>query len=330
MQRRSLYNSLRMNWILDPTLDVAPWQVEDYRKLKSDQLFSRLQEISDICLDKDSFKAFAEAVDTPEDLTDDLLIDLNFSNEVRDQVYLILFELWRRILPERKSLSIFCDELDRQICLYDEETSDKGELLDILDELQVVIEDNIDSGISPKEAGVCIQAECANQIDLFLRDYLLDLFEDQNNRYAKDLIDGLGEFLLEESWNQFFHALLLEKEDPKEANDLLEGLIEEDDPPPDLELNFEILGLLARIGEKPAFLKLIKRAIGQLEIEDDFQTLLICAADFFHRLDQDFIESALLDLLQSRKNLAYDRLFQQQDKDLDKLKKIIPFQETTP
>ncbi len=42
IQRRVLYNSLRQNWLLDPELDVADWQVEDYRTLETEELFDRI------------------------------------------------------------------------------------------------------------------------------------------------------------------------------------------------------------------------------------------------------------------------------------------------
>ena len=32
-ERRALYNSLRMHWLLDPNMAVEPWQVEDYRSM---------------------------------------------------------------------------------------------------------------------------------------------------------------------------------------------------------------------------------------------------------------------------------------------------------
>jgi hypothetical protein len=65
IERRALYNSLRMNWVMDPTLEVEPWQVEDYRSLPIDTIFERIEE-KNIPLDKETFLALAENVDTPE------------------------------------------------------------------------------------------------------------------------------------------------------------------------------------------------------------------------------------------------------------------------
>jgi len=33
IQRRALFNLVRMNWLAEPIVNVAEWQVEDYRPL---------------------------------------------------------------------------------------------------------------------------------------------------------------------------------------------------------------------------------------------------------------------------------------------------------
>ena len=44
IDRKALYNLLRLNWLRDPSLDVEPWQVEDYRHLELETLYERLQD----------------------------------------------------------------------------------------------------------------------------------------------------------------------------------------------------------------------------------------------------------------------------------------------
>ena len=51
---RALYNLLQMNLKQNPDLEVEPWQVEVYRDLPEEELFSRL-ESHQIFLDKDNF-----------------------------------------------------------------------------------------------------------------------------------------------------------------------------------------------------------------------------------------------------------------------------------
>ncbi len=54
IERRALYNLLRMNWINEPTLPVESWQVEDYRALSLPDLFGRLKDFN-IQLERVSF-----------------------------------------------------------------------------------------------------------------------------------------------------------------------------------------------------------------------------------------------------------------------------------
>ena len=44
LERRALYNSLRMNWLIDPTIQADAWQVEDYRLMSYKAIFDRLKE----------------------------------------------------------------------------------------------------------------------------------------------------------------------------------------------------------------------------------------------------------------------------------------------
>ena len=68
LERRALYNALRLNWLRDPNLAAEPWQVEDYRNMSLEAIFERLK-LQDIELDRTSFLKAAEEFDTPEELT---------------------------------------------------------------------------------------------------------------------------------------------------------------------------------------------------------------------------------------------------------------------
>ena len=113
LKGKALYNLLRINWLEDPSIGVQPWQVEDYRVLSTADLFSKLEKLK-IPLNEESFLLYVESSDSPEELVECLCLD-DEDLEISDQSYLLLFELWRRLIPEKESLSIFCDELDRLI-----------------------------------------------------------------------------------------------------------------------------------------------------------------------------------------------------------------------
>src|SRR5947208_7129015 len=119
MQRRALYNLLRLNWLRDRSLPVEQWQVENYRNLPIETLFKNLTHL-EINSDRISFLSLTEEFDNPEELTEAFFTDNSPDPKKFDQAYLNIFELWRRLVPEKLCLSIFGDELDYQIDLYDQ------------------------------------------------------------------------------------------------------------------------------------------------------------------------------------------------------------------
>lgn len=313
INRRALYNSLRMNWVLDPTLQVEAWQVEDYRAIPSDLLFERLED-RDIRLDKASFVAFADTVDNPEDLTEALLHDASVDMKKQDQVYLIVFELWRRFVPEKPCLSILCDEVDHQIHLYDQGQATTGEeIADTLANLQVILDENTDEGADPHEAFDIINSGCANDIESFLHDFISEKIDDCNYSYAAELLDGFSDYLHDVKWFEFLRARLVAVSDPEEANQIVKQLISVKNPDPDLEFNLEVLSFLVSVGDRETFERLVKQSAELLQVEEDFQALVSISADFYHRLDREQIEKALQSILKQREKHHLDKNFDLND-----------------
>ena len=248
--RRALYNSLRMNWLYDSNISVEPWQVEDYRSLTSEAIFNRLK-LQDIYLDKTSLMALADQYDTPEDLTEHLLTDLDASIMTQDQVYLLVFELWRRFFPEKPCVSIFCDELDYQIYLYDSGKIENAESIqDALANLAVVLDENADQGNEPEVVFETICAGCANDVESFLYDFISEQIEEHNHPYASELLDDFSDYVREPKWFDFLRARLLSETDPVGANALLRDLIKEMRNEPDLEFFMEVLLSWFKVGTR--------------------------------------------------------------------------------
>ena len=105
LQTKALYNLFRINLRDGEPLEVDPWVLEDLRALDISLLWKKLA-AEQILLDRAAFCHYAEEVDSPEELTV-LLTDEALDQKTVDRVYLVLFELWRRLLPEKPSLSIF-------------------------------------------------------------------------------------------------------------------------------------------------------------------------------------------------------------------------------
>jgi len=325
IERRALYNSLRISWKQDSSITVEPWQVEDYRSLSLDQIFNRLK-LQEIHFDRQNFISFAEEFETPEDLTDQLLADTDVDGATVDQIYLLIFELWRRLVPEKPSLSIFCDELDHQIDAYDNNPNSHQESIqDALANLSVILEENTDEGIDPQEAFQTISMACANDLESFIYDFTAEQIDHENELYAAELIDDFSPYVSDTKWFDFLRCRQLAEQDPVGALIMLRQLIEESKEAKDLEFNFEILSFLITHGDQEDFLAMAKLTAPLLETEEDFQDLLAVSADFYHRLDEEEVEQKLQAILKKRSANNLEQPFRQSDPDKTKyLKSITP------
>lgn len=323
IERRALYNLMRLNWLHNPNMPVEPWQVDDYRVMPVDTLFERLS-FHDIDLDRTLFADLANEYDSPEDFTDALLAEYEADNVTQDQVYLLIFELWRRLLPEKPCLSIFCDELDYQVHLYDTgQTTNPEDIQDAVANLQVVLDENTDEGADPFEVFESISGGCANDIESFLYDYISDQIESDNLLYASDLLDGFNDYVRDVKWFDFLRARYIAHTDQAAANEHIPHLIQDSKDSPDLEYNLELLSFLVQGGGRNVFVDLVKRTIPLIQTEEDFQDLLTIAVDFFHRLDSEKEEKALQVLLRKRSHLHLEGLIDPKDPQISELLKIL-------
>ncbi len=321
IERRALYQSLRLNWLQDPSLAVEPWQVEDYRRMPLESLFQRLK-LQDINLDKPSFLQFTDQVDTPEELTDLLLQDIEADATTHDQVYLIVFELWRRLIPEKPSLTIFCDELDHQISLYDAGELDNPESIeDALSNLQVILEEHADDGGDSVELFETINHACAHDVERFLYDFISEQIDMGNVSYASELLDAFSDYVSDVNWFDFLKSQVLFETDPAGSNAIIRQLIKDEEN--DLELNLEVLAFMVLAGDQVDFIALIKKTAPLLSSEEDFKDLLTVCSDFYHRLDDDRGEQAIQTMLKNRSGRDLLKTINQNDPDIEELFKII-------
>lgn len=323
LERHALYNLIRMNWLNDPKLPVEPWQVEDYRALHTPTLFERLFQFS-IQLDRTSFIAFAEECDSPEELAEHLIGDKSFDAKTEDQIYLLVFELWRRLLTEKPSLSILCNELDYQIYL-----NDKGEaahltgLQDALANFALLLNENVDEGLSPQEAFKLIAPYFANDIESFLYDYIYDLIDEDNESYAQDLLDNFAPYLKGNKWFELLYVRLIEHSNARLADKMLTHLMEDYLDENDLNFNLELLNFMVDSGNMNDFKSLMEKSMKLIQKEEDFNDLLNLCIDYFHRLDKEKLEQETQALLTSRSSIHPEKTVSQNDADVKKLAKIL-------
>lgn len=322
-ERKALYNSLRMNWIMNPNMPVEPWQVEDYRNISLDEIFDRLK-LQEIELDKINFLALADEYDTPESLLDHLLEEEDLDQRSHDQIYLLIFELWRRLVPEKPTLTIFCDELDYQIQQYDHgEAKDLEAIQDALANLKVVLDENVDQGGEPGEVFEQICSGCANDIESFLYDYISEQIDEHNYSYSSDLLDAFEDYVQDIKWFEFLRLRQVSATDPEGANNLLRGVLLDNAKHPDLVYSLEILSFLVQGGDEKVFTTLLKQTVSLLETEEDFQDLLAICIDFYHLLDLDSVENQIQQIAKSCSKIPLERQIERDDPRFAQLFKAI-------
>lgn len=323
IERRTLYNLLRMNWLNEPSLAVQPWQVEDYRVVPLEKLFLRLQN-QGFYLDRTSFLALADSLETPEDLTDDLFVEDDTDAETQDKVYLLVYEIWRRLVPEKLCLSIFCDELDHQIDLYDRGGINTLESIqDCLANLEIILQENIDGGGNPQEVFESINLKCANDLEDFLYDFIADQIDNKNHAYASELIEDFSPYVHDLKWFAFLQARVIAFSNGAHANTLIRHIIQEQSQEADPEFYLEILSFLAQEGDKDLFISLVKQTLPLITFEEEFQDLLMICAEYFRRLDLDPQEQIVNKILQQHAKVPLERPFNMQNPHVANLLKTL-------
>lgn len=303
--RKALYNLLRMNSLRDPSLQAESWQLEDYRSIPQEKLWERLHSFG-VQLDQVSFIAYADDCETPEDLTD-LILEQDLSVEEQDQIYLLIFELWRRLVPENLSLTIFCDELDYNINLYDQGMLEGDEhIQDALDCLASMLEGSTDEGTDPIEAFDSVCTACAHDVENFLFDYIGEQIEADNHSYASDLVETFYDYVKDVKWFDLLRARILQDTDWEAAHNLLCQLVEEAPDEPDLELGLELLSLASNVGDLLTVRSLLEYLFPLLKVEEDFQETLELCGDFFRFHDADKQASCIEKLLSTRQTINPD------------------------
>lgn len=317
LQTKALYNLLKFNFYDDPQMTCEKWQVEDLRKVEIEDLFSKLKDLG-IVLDKNYFLAFSHNCDSPEEMSD-LIIDEEMEDKY-DQIYLVIFELWRKLIPERPSFSIFFDELDHRIFLFDKGLLKTDEQIqDSLAILAKLLHDNIEREKDEIEFFASLSTYTAHDLQSFLYDYISNQIE-ENNTYASELLEQFYP-MMENSkkWFDFLRLRINMRIDQDLAHQILKDLIQSLNESSDTLLMLEILKFLVPIGDPSQFLKLAKIIHRHVKFEKEFDLLLQISSDFFRRLDQEDRGNQLQDILEKRIGKDPSKKINSRDTDFKKL-----------
>lgn len=270
---RAFFNLLRLTHAKEALLDLPSWQVEDFRRWASEELMRELEE-EGVSLGKERFLAFAHSVESPEELTE--LLFPEHSDEVFGKGYLLLFELWRRFLPEKATLSIFCDELDHRIASYDQEAEGALELLqDAVDELGDVLDANVEEGVDPRGLLSEFSTHCAHDLESFLFDFICEEIEERDTSRAQEWIESFSPYLSDPRWFELLQIRLWSHFDPKKLPEALEEFTQQLCGAPNLDLILEVLQDLALQDHPHSAVGLLRASLPLLKTEGDLQDLLM-------------------------------------------------------
>ncbi len=282
---RALYNLLQMNLKQNPDLEVEPWQVENYRSLSDEELFKRL-EAHQIFLDNENFLLYVEECDSPEDLTDCLYLGEDYAKH--EQVFLAVFELWRRKVPHKQSLSLFVDQFDHLIEEYEGgEPENEEELQLALESFQVILDENVDEGGDPREGYYFFSSYSCHDLEVFIYEYLSHQIDVENDLYASQLLDGFYPYVDNKRWFDLLRIRLLSATDAIEGDVMLQRLLDSLKEEPELYLLFETLHFIIYAGESEQITTAFPLAMEQLETEEDLRELLMVAAEYLDSLSKD-------------------------------------------
>jgi len=308
-----------LNYQEDDSMEVEAWQIEDYRLLTDEDLFSRLREVN-IFLDHDTFHKYIQNCEDPEDLT--ALLAENLADVIeKDKIYLPVFELWRRFANDRQSLSIFCDEFDRRVELYDIGSIDPHfSLEDSIYHLQRFFEENKHSTPSPQALFHYISDRMANDLESFLYEYISDQIEMQNSNYAFDLIEGFEPFITMPKWFHLLRAKLSFYFGMQEIEEVLALLII-DLRSLDLEFGFEMMDFCRLIERQDLCIPVAKQIIKALELEKDFQELLVELLHFFQERNSEVVTK--IQHMLDKRDFSMHQEIQKDDPDVHEIWQIL-------
>lgn len=278
-----------------------PWAYHDYRSLEEKDLYLWLSELG-LYLDRKTFLDLAVRSPSPEHLTAHLCPPER-QDPTHQKIYLILFELWRRFLPEKETLSIFADSLDRLIDRFEcqDLTETEEELLiEKLKTLEDLLDDYGAHGLSDQEAFLFVTSYFAYDLEYFIYSFILDQISIGNEVLASELIDGFEHYVQDRLFFDFLKIRLFYATEPEAALTKIDLFLEELAGMPEPILWLDLLSFLSAHGDHNKFRAVYLQLLDHLQSEMDLKELLLIIADYYDFIDQDERYQEVLALYETR------------------------------
>lgn len=298
---RAYYNSLQLAGRDCHDKDVQSWQVENYRLIETETLFERLEGL-DITLDREGFVLYSKSVESPHELMLNLVPN-DASALLQEKVFLLVFELWRRFVTEKLSLSVFCDEFDHQIELYEQGDVDDELLGVMLARLESILDGSVDQEQSPIEVFKLVKTFFAHNFEDFLYDFCTHLIDIDRRTLASEMIEGYYDYIEDKPWFDFLRMRMLAEEDLVEADEVIARFFVNMMDTPNFELGLELLEFLAKAGKSQLFYNIYQTIVPLVQTEDDFKQMLKTVASFYSDVDFEMEHDFVHKLLSERSDI---------------------------
>ncbi len=247
MATKAIYNNIlfcNQHPDLDPSLaTISEWKKKNWREVPLEALFRELSELG-VEFDKAHFLVWADESDSPEDLL--ILITPDEveegDTEYLDRLYLIIFELWRRLIPERRPLSIIGDDIDHALIAYESLWHEEDEMAQISIREQLIrlfleytrllqatcdqyqeneeVDDILDLQryTTPAHAIFAMtQPFFVHDISRSLFDFILEELSHDTYPDLMPLVEGIMPFILPSTWSMCMKAHILWYEEDERA-----------------------------------------------------------------------------------------------------------------
>lgn len=296
---RAYYNLLYLQNLRGFEVNAMEWEYLDYRALDDRELFDRIQRLH-YAFDKDSFIEYCQDFDSPEELIYSLETG---DSELKNKLYLLLFELWRRFLPQKKSISIFADELDRKIAAY-ESNKDGVELLLALEEVVEILESNT---LTEEPLEAIFERFClyvAHDLESVVYTYIDSKLKSSDEDYSIDLLDHFLPYVREKRALQFLRLKSLPIDYFEERNRLTKYLCESLQEKVNVAISLPFLFYLIESKDKEHFVDLFSSLIHQVEEEGALVSLLDVLVEYHRSFGREELEQKVSAFLEKGKNFA--------------------------